>query len=131
MQSAAKACGSVREIPGRAEALERLAALFRSGNPASVRPLLVLVDEATLSLESGDEAAADRLLYDAFASLFRWAPPETSAFRWSATALLLLVPAAVPAPEPPGRSRIFPCSSFRDCRELVRAMDSWVGRSLF
>jgi len=135
MNTAAKACGSVREIPGRTEALEHLSAFFASRSAVPAQALLVLVDEAAWSLEAGDPAAADRALETVYQSLVHWAPLETRAYRWSATSLLLVQAAGATPLSPPlslrGRAKRFTLSGFRSCGELARAIDSWIGRSLF
>ncbi len=125
----------MREIPGRAEALECLFALFSRPSPGPAYALIVLIDEATWSLETGDSAAADRLLQAAYQVLLRHVPDDTRAFRWSATSLLLVQarsPATPAPPTPPERrAKLFNLDDFCSCNHLVRALDLWVGRNLF
>ncbi len=134
MNTAAKACGSVREIPGRMEALECLSRLLAGRSRAGAQALLVLVDEAAWALENGDPAAADRFLQAAYADLHRHVPPQARAFRWSGTALLAVYPAGAAPASSSVRARhakSFALKEFHGCDHLARAMDTWIGRNLF
>ncbi|MCP5112934.1 MAG: hypothetical protein GY953_19075 [bacterium] len=139
MQSSARLSPAVREIPGRCDAEKALAASHRGSRLSFFFATVYLVDHVPELLEQGQWRLADRALMAGFEELARLSHPGDRIFRWTGSALLVLMErdgeaAAVRAElkrlPVHSRRRVYPLYRHSTPSELSRQIDHYVSTHL-
>ena len=136
-QSSALASPAVREIPGRSEAETVLAAAYASGRRHFFRAAIFMPDHVPDFMEEGRFDLADRALLAYCQALVGVLPPNARLYRWSATAMLVLIEQSEPDTADPipflpelGSRRYFALAEVPDLAGLRRQADMHVARNL-
>lgn len=125
MRTSARACPTIREIPGRFEAERALAAALKGGRRSFCRALLLLPERVAEALEARDWETADRLLMSACERIGAFARPGVRLFRWTAGSLLVILEGDPPFSPDGGACRMFLLSQAVDAPRLFRTLDAW------
>jgi hypothetical protein len=132
MHTSAKACPTAREIPGRSNAEEALAAALTGGRPLFVQAILLVPDHLISLTDSGDYETSDRALVASCQEFIRAVPPGSRVYRWSATSLVALTGSAESVtPERCsglGTVGLFELVDARSPEHLTREMDLFVAQ---
>ncbi len=134
MQTSAKACPAAREIPGRSDAEQALAAALNNARQTSIEALLLLPDHLASLTEAGEYETADRALVACCQEFVRALPPGSRVYRWSATALLAVVgapdAAVLKRTTTIGKTEIFSLDEYQSLEGLRRALDLFIAENL-
>jgi hypothetical protein len=125
MRTSARACPTIREIPGRFEAERALAAALKGGRRSFCRALLFLPERVAEALEARDWETADHLLLSACERIGAFASPGVQLFRWTAGSLLVIFDGDPPLSPDGGSCRLFLLSPALDTPRLFRTLDAW------
>jgi hypothetical protein len=129
-QTSVVASPAVWEIPGRSQAEEALAVAHTSDRRSFFKAAVFLPDHVPDFIEEGRFDLADRALLAYCQALVKVLPPNARLYRWSATALMVLVVQSAPDSADPipflpelGRRRYFPLAEGTDFASLCREVD--------
>ena len=136
-QTSAVASPAVWEIPGRSEAENALAVAHTSDRRSFFKAAVFLPDHVPDFIEEGRFDLADRALLAYCQALVKVLPPNARLYRWSATALLVLIEESVPDRADPipflpelGTRRYFPLAEATDLTSLCREADLHIASSI-